>query len=430
MLKVKQHRVTAGLAKVLAGSVLGQGVGVLCSPLLTRLFTPSDFGALAVFTAVVTMCGAVCTLRLEAAVPLPRSEVRAAAVAWTALGVAAASTVLLVVVGVFAGEFFSAALAAPALAPLWWLVAPTVFVVGAGQVMAAWMVRAQRYGQLARRNVTLGVGQVAVQLVCGVLEWRPIGLLLGLLAGRAAAFGGLGFAAGGLLRLRRPRRKQIRGVFVLYRRFPLVSSWSALLNTAGSQAPLLVISTCYGQAAVGLIALTVRVLATPAAVIGQPVAQVYLGEVSAANRARSAQLGRAVQNTVRRLLIIGLLPAGVLVSFAPSLFAVVFGHGWSEAGHYAQLLSIGYLVEFAVAPVSQTLLLLERQVVQLGWDFSRLVLTTGGPAVCFLLGAPVLTAIAVLSASYVVSYGLLYTYCVRAARDADRACSPGGVGAA
>jgi O-antigen/teichoic acid export membrane protein len=134
-------------------------------------------------------------------------------------------------------------------------------------------------------------------------------------------------------------------------------------------------------------------------------------------------LGRSVRSSVRRLLLVGLLPAAVLLAVGPGLFALVFGPQWSEAGEYARLLAPAYLAQFAIVPVSATLFILERQGRELGWTILRLVLTTAGPAACGLAGAPVGVAIAVLSAGHVVSYVVLYRLCVRAADASDRGFS-------
>ena len=47
------------------GSALGQGVVVLSSPILTRLYTPQDFGALAVYIALISILSSVVSCRYE-----------------------------------------------------------------------------------------------------------------------------------------------------------------------------------------------------------------------------------------------------------------------------------------------------------------------------------------------------------------------------
>ena len=102
-----------------------------------------------------------------------------------------------------------------------------------------------------------------------------------------------------------------------------------------------------------------------------------------------------------------------------SIFGLIFGPTWTEAGEYARFLAVAYLAQFAVTPVSSTLFLLERQGQELMWGCVRLLLTAGGTAVCGLLGQPIQVAVIVLAVGHVLSYGVLYGLCLHAADATD-----------
>lgn len=407
------------MSKILAGSAAGQGLVLLSYPLLSRLYDPAEFGLLVIFTAVVSMIGVLSTASLEPAVLIPKTDAEAAAVAFASLvsvGLTAAATA---VAGWFLGPAVAGLLGVPALAGYWWLVALSVLVLGTYLVLSDWMIRGRTYGALSRRNLFQGIGQVATQVGLGLAGVRPLGLLLGLAAGRLLGCGGLA-SSGGLVRQRRPRLREMAAAVRRYRRFPLVASWSKLLNTAGLQVPFLVIAAAYGDARAGLLGLAVRVVGGPVGVIGQAVYQVFTGEASARYRGPAGDLAGFVRRSVLRLLAIGIGPAILLVAFSPAVFGLVFGPEWVESGRWAQLLAVAYLAEFAVTPVSQTLFILERQGRQLVWDATRLLLTAGGPALAAACGAPMTVAVAILAASHVVSYAVLYVLTVSAARVSDR----------
>ena len=413
-----------GIASIVTGSVAGQALVLLAYPLLTRIYDPADFGLLTVFTSLVSILALASTGALEAAVPLPADDRDAAAVAWSGLLFVAAAAVVIAAVGLIAAEPLAALLGVPRLAGYWYLVPLTVLAVGTYMVLSEWMVRDRSYGALGRRNLLQGVGQVATQLGLGVLGARPVGLLLGLGAGRLAALGGL-LSRGGLLRQPLPRLAGLRAAVHRFRRFPLLAMPSGVINAAGLEVPLLLVAALYGDARAGLLGLAVRVIAGPAQVVGQAVHQVFAGESSAAIRESRGALGRSVRTSVRRLLLLGAVPAAVLLVAGPVLFGLVFGAGWTEAGEYARLMALAYLAQFAVMPVSATLFLLERQGQELAWVVFRLLLTVGGPLVCGLTGRPVSLAIAALAVGHLVSYVVLYVLCVRAADSADLALGPG-----
>ncbi|MBG0562457.1 lipopolysaccharide biosynthesis protein [Actinoplanes aureus] len=410
------------MTSILLGAAAGHGLVLASSPILTRLYDPSDFGALTVFTALAGILAAVSTLRLEAAIPLPRQDADAAAVAWAALCAVGGLSVALAVVAGLSGGPVSRALNAEALHRLWWLLPVTVLAIGVSQVLSAWMVRERRYSALGVRNAAQGFGQTLAQTVTGVLGLRPLGLLIGVAAGRLAGCGGLA-SRHGLLRQPKVTGRQMAEIVRRYRRFPLMSTWSALFNSVGLHGPLLILAAAYGQVAIGLAGLTVRVLAMPVALIGQAVATHYLGEASALVRAGTTSLHRTLTRTAGRLLLVGVVPAGVLLLFGPPLFGAVFGSAWTPSGEYARVLALGCLAQFVVNPVSQTLNVLERQGQQLRWDVARSVLTLGGVLACAATGVPIIVALLLLSGSHVVAYGWLYLYCARAAARHDAACA-------
>jgi len=166
MLRRWQLSATArGVSRIVSGSVAGQGLVILCYPLLTRLYDPAEFGLLSVFSSIVGIISIVSSASLFQAIPVPPDDREAADLAWTALAAVTLTTVVTAGVGLFAGPPIAALLGVPQLAQYWWLVALTVFVMGAYLVLSEWMVRDRSYAALGNRNLFMGVGQAATRAV-------------------------------------------------------------------------------------------------------------------------------------------------------------------------------------------------------------------------------------------------------------------------
>ena len=79
-------------ASLLAGgAVAGQAIIVAASPILTRLYSPEDFGVLAVFASLLSILSIVASLRYQLAIPLPKTDEEAANVTVLSLAVVAVS---------------------------------------------------------------------------------------------------------------------------------------------------------------------------------------------------------------------------------------------------------------------------------------------------------------------------------------------------
>src|SRR4051812_8630582 len=78
----------ANVVYMVTGTALGQAASVMLAPVLTRLYTPDQFGYLSVYTAALTIFGVIAALGFELAIPIATSEFEMAnlmAVSGTAL---------------------------------------------------------------------------------------------------------------------------------------------------------------------------------------------------------------------------------------------------------------------------------------------------------------------------------------------------------
>jgi O-antigen/teichoic acid export membrane protein len=393
------------VALISGGTVLGQGVVILTYPLLTRLYTPSDFGVLAVFTAILAVMSNAAALRLEPAIPIAHDDDEAAHVlVLAALAVITTTSFSALAVWLLGGPV-SKWTHIPELGSLLWLLPLGLAAAGMTVVLANWLIRYKGFSSIARSNIAQSWVQVGGQAILGLLRTGSGGLLAGSVLGYAA--GGAMLARPAMSRLPDLRRISAQGLLAAgrrYRRFPMLSAGSGMLNSAGLQLAPILFATLYGSQVAGWFGLGARVAAVPVVFVGQAIAQVYFGEVSRLVRERPAELSRIYFATAKRVALVGLLPVLVVELAAPRLFGYVFGPSWVEAAIYAQLLAVPYLASFVMFPISLTLDALERQDLVLAWDVGRLVLIVATIEVSAHLGASSRTAVGLYGAAMLVAY--------------------------
>ncbi|WP_181432823.1 lipopolysaccharide biosynthesis protein [Curtobacterium sp. MCPF17_001] len=406
----------SGLPRILSGSVIGQGAVLAVSPLLTRLYQPAAFGLLAVVTGVSAVVGAVATLGLERAVPLPRSGTAARVLVTSACIAVAVSGVVTTLLTFGYRRELGTALSAPALVGLWWMIPVAVVAIALQRIVAAVLTRRRDHGALGARNALQGVVQVVASVA--LAPAGVIGLVIAPSAGRiAASIGGLGW-------MRRPTFRLVscrvgRLVLGRFRRFIWAAPLSALLNVSGQQLPTLMIASSEGVVVAGFVGLAVRVLAAPVGVLTDAVGQWFTGSFSAVLRTGRGDVLALVLRTSARTAVPAVCAAVVIAVVAPTAFVVVFGDEWLRAGEIARLLVVLFAVQLSVSPVSQALPLLERQVAQLAWDGGRFVLVVGGVALAIALDLGTLALITTYVALSVTAYAVLWVLVATAARRHD-----------
>lgn len=411
----------AGVLVGMAGA--SQVLLVAASPVLSRLYDPTDFGVLAVFMSLLTIAFVVVALRYDQAIALPQDPARGVAVLGAALAAVVAVSGLSAVLVLAFREPVAELVGEPSLAP--WLLLLPVTLLGAGvyQCLVGWAVRQRETGVIGRTRLTQAVAQLGVQLAAGIVAPGPGGLIGGVVVGRAAGSGRL--AVGALRRgqLRpRPTRRDVLHVARRYRRFPLLGAPAALCNATAVELAPIVLAAGFDAATAGLFLLGNRLVGAPLNLVGQSVSQVYSSRFAAALRTRPADVLALFQKTTRLLALLGAVPALVLLAAGPELVALVLGEQWREAGVYARLLAPMFWAQLAVFPIEPSLGLLERQDVQLWRDLGRLGAVVGAFALAFATDLSARWTVALYGLTMTVAYLVIY---LLARREVHRAATAG-----
>ena len=401
-----------GAAKIFAGTAVGQVLALASAPVLSRLFTPSDMGVLTIVTALAALMATIAALRLELAVPLPELERDARSLVAAGLISALLTAILGTALVAAYGDWATRAFRNPELETWLWFAPSIAAIMASYLVLNQLAVRQLRYGAVGRRNLLSSLTTVTTQLVAGAAGIRPGGLVLGLATGQIV--GAFSLLLGSRSQHGGGRSAySFRSILVVVRRFrsfPLLLAPAGLLNALGLQLPLLLFAYYYGSAAAGWFGLTQRVLALPVMLIGQAVAQVYLGELTRDVRARGHRASQLFMRTSIRLAALALIGTTALLAFGPWLFGTAFGPDWRPSGDYARALALALGAQLVASPLSQTLIVLGHQYKQLAWDGLRLVMTVAAVACPAGIGLPPLTATwllgGALTASYAVGWGM------------------------
>lgn len=370
MSRLHSKSFVAQVGTLVTGTVAAQAIAILISPVLTRLYTPEEMGLLASFSAVTAVLGVVAAGRYDLAVVLPDDHQDALAVSLVGLIVA-------FIVSVFTLTAFS--LFRPALTSLLglerlqspWVTAigPIMFVAAAQQMLTRLHIRHRQFRPIAGAQVAQAAITSTTKIGLGLAGFGVSGLLFGTVLGNSLR---VLLLVAGLVRSIRigPIARivhRLRFVALRYKRFPMVDIWSAVLNSASTQVPVILIATLFSPAAAGFYALSHRVLKLPVALIGQNVGQVFLERSRRASHSRD-ELARVTIGLYKRLLLIGAASMSMVAFFGPAVFPLVFGSQWSDAGAYARWLSFWLLFNFVSSPLSVLLVVFERQVESLLWN--------------------------------------------------------------
>jgi O-antigen/teichoic acid export membrane protein len=352
---------------LMTGTTFAQALGILASPILTRLYGPGDYGIAALYASILGIITVVACWCYQFAIVLPEKDEDAAnLLALSVLICFGMAALILVLVALFRIPV-ARLLGAPKLAPWLWLMPLSLLEAGLFQALNYWSTRRKQFARLAARTITQSAVTASTQVVAGVaLHPGMGGLISGTIIGTLTATGQLAmqiFRDEGNILKSYINRADVKRMLIRYREFPIYLSWGTLLNSASFTMPMLLLGYFFNPAVVGYYALGYTVMSMPMSLVGGSVAQVFLPRATEARR--SGSLERLTLEMFKRLLGIGFVPILLIAVVAPNLFAVIFGARWWMAGEYVRWIGVWLLFVFISSPLSGLFSVMERQRVYL-----------------------------------------------------------------
>jgi O-antigen/teichoic acid export membrane protein len=223
-----------------------------------------------------------------------------------------------------------------------------LLLAGAAQVASYWNTRRRQFALLGSVRAVQPVAQAAVQLGLGLLAFGTWGLIAGVIVFQLVGAAMLLRRSAAMLR---PGPREWLAAAHEYRRFPLYTTWGALVDMVGIQAPILLFTALFSLEVTGQFSLAMRILGLPALFIGQAIGDVFYPTVAGLRHDRAASR-RLLDQTATRLLFLALILFTPVALHGPLLFSVAFGGQWAEAGAFAARLTPWLIASFVTSPLS------------------------------------------------------------------------------
>jgi len=394
------------VAVMFSGNGLALVIPFIIAPLISRIFTPEDFGAFELFARTMGLIAIVGSLRFEFAILLPKDRVEVLALVKLCLRilviVTLVSSVLILPFRSQIGVFLNSS----ELPDLLWLLPFGVFSLGAFNIMNQYLIKSQSFKEAAVEKVVSASSNNLSKFLLGLLTPNSSSLVIGQIIGSVLPL----FV---VLRLQAIRKMlgevfrtpiSTKALFKRYRDFPLINTFHAFFHEGQHTVLLLLISVYYGEFALGLFGFAFRYLRVPLVVFGTSIGQV-LNEKWSRDLNENHSIRSSVVKIVLFLAGTGLIPFAILFFFGEPIFTFVFGADWTQAGVYAEILAPWLFINFMASPISSIPILVQRQrdffkvsvvsgvlniatlaiLSEYGYDFIQVLWTLSGLNVVILL---------------------------------------------
>lgn len=403
---LSRSRFVRNVAAVAMGTAAAQAISLAFMPFLTRMYGPEAFGALAAFTAVVSIITPLSTLGYANAIVMPDTEEGATAVARLSL-VCAALVAPLALVLVFLFQTQLAAWTGLEATPGFLYLIPVSLLLGAllsvaNQTAIREGLFKAKAGSYVASTLVMNIGKLAGGLLV------PSGLVLIVISivGKALNYS--------MLLARVPRRGAfqvrrwlgtggIRAAAREQRDFALYRMPQTVINAASFGLPVILLTTLFGPSTAGQYAISTMILGAPIMLLGQSVSEVFFPRVTETIRNDHSAAAPLLKRASVVMTLLAIVPFGVIAILGDVIVPLVLGSEWERAGEFAQWIAVWMASVLATRPAVAAMAVLRMQGVLLSYE----VLITTARVAALYFGATVgndLTAVAAFSLVNVVGY--------------------------
>lgn len=367
---LKKSTYFRNLTTLTIGATLAQLIGVLVAPILSRVYTPDDYGIYAIFAAVVTILSTIYSLRYESKIMLPKNQDEVTSLMLiifystsilggiTFLASYLPSNLLLKKIGILKLGFW---LRFTILASICTAIINSFYF---------FLTKNNKMNYISYTRFLISATTSTFAIIFGFLKINGgliVSQIISLLAGLILI---IVFSK---MKVTKNINNKINLLSIAkkHRGAPIYLLPSSLIDVFSYQLQVFLIALWFQTSDVGNLRMSWTILALPSSFIGSAIGILFFQKFSEIwPDVATAKI--FLFKTWRNLFFIGLVPTLLIILFGKELFVLFLGQKWEQGGEIASLLAPMFFVSFISSPTSNTYVTLG--IEKIGFYLNLLVL--------------------------------------------------------
>ena len=323
-------------SKLLVANVIAQVVGFAVYPILTRLYSPDDFGALNIFLTIGGIATLFATAEYQNSIMLPKNEKSGVACFHIGFIITLIVTLFFVLSIPFAGPIANL-LNVPQLSGSYWMLPIYILVISLWTLLNYWHTRNERFTSVSAYQITQSV--TGAGLKWGLARFANNGLIIGsvvapliaLATNIAATFR---TAISPLLTFDKDECRRMAREYV---NFPKFSLPRTLINNLSGNLPILLLAPFFGASYIGFFGMALSLAFRPLNIVSTSLYQVFF-QRTAEQVQRKESIKSFFIKFIRNATLV-VVPCFIPLYFIlPKLTEWFLGAGWNVTAECIQLM--------------------------------------------------------------------------------------------
>lgn len=385
---------------MILSSGIAQVILIITTPIITRLYSPAEFGEFTIFSNIAMILIPIINARYDLLIVNAKND-RSANIL-SQISFLISLLILLILIPIFA---ISAWLYPNFILDFIFIII-MLFLVSLTNIFTNYLNKERKYKVLSLINVFRAGSMALLQIIFGLLSLGSLGLIIGF---------SLSYITGITLGYKKFKKhfnivrnkEETKALFLENKNQLVYSTPSILLNSLSFSVVVFFIGILYTNTEVGIYGMAIRVLGIPVTIISLGLSKIFMQQANDyyIERGNFRNLLLKFSST---LVIVSIILYVPLYLFSEELVNILLGHSWVDAITVIKIVIPLFVIRLIVSTVSLSVIVLQKQQLELILQALFLIGTTVTFVISKMLNLTFLNFVSINTAVLIVSYMIFF----------------------
>ena len=385
---------------MILSSGIAQVILIITTPIITRLYSPAEFGEFTIFSNIAMILIPIINARYDLLIVNAKND-RSANIL-SQISFLISLLILLILIPILA---ISAWLYPNFILDFIFIII-MLFLVSLTNIFTNYLNKERKYKVLSLINVFRAGSMALLQIIFGLLSLGSLGLIIGF---------SLSYITGITLGYKTFKKhfnivrnkEETKALFLENKNQLVYSTPSILLNSLSFSVVVFFIGILYTNTEVGIYGMAIRVLGIPVTIISLGLSKIFMQQANDyyIERGNFRNLLLKFSST---LVIVSIILYVPLYLFSEELVNILLGHSWVDAITVIKIVIPLFVIRLIVSTVSLSVIVLQKQQLELILQALFLIGTTATFVISKMLNLTFLNFVSINTVVLIVSYMIFF----------------------
>ncbi|PNZ59524.1 capsular biosynthesis protein [Staphylococcus aureus] len=381
---------------MILSSGIAQVILIITTPIITRLYSPTEFGEFTIFSNIAMILIPIINARYDLLIVNTKND-RSANILLQ-ISFLISLLILLILIPIFA---ISAWLYPNFILDFIFIII-MLFLVSLTNIFTNYLNKERKYKVLSLINVFRAGSMALLQIIFGLLALGSLGLIIGF---------SLSYIAGITLGYKTFKKhfnivrdkEETKALFLENKNQLVYSTPSILLNSLSFSVVVFFIGILYTNTEVGIYGMAIRVLGIPVTIISLGLSKIFMQQAND-YYIEHGNFRNLLLKFSFILVIVSIILYVPLYLFSEELVNILLGHSWVDAITVIKIVIPLFVIRLIVSTVSLSVIVLQKQQLELILQALFLIGTTATFVISKMLNLTFLNFVSINTIVLIVSY--------------------------